>query len=221
MALERAVACQPSRSWEHRPLDRAAILKPLVQACVGLNAADVLENLVTIVLARPADFDLTKIQVPVLTDLAPWLKQTVKAPLDPLHTWLSAVDQELAARAGQPPVRPTTWERSADIHCKCRDCQELVKFLKDPQAEILRRPMSEARRQHQHQIIQGNQLDTTHATERKGSPFTLVCSKTHGSHDRAVAAHRTEVDQYKTIHPLAEWHEQLRKKGSGRTRRKV
>jgi hypothetical protein len=126
-----------------------------------------------------------------------------------LQTWLTAVDGELAFHASHPPQPPATWERGADFSCKCADCKVLKEFLRDPEAQTLRRPLMQARRQHQHQIIDRHKLDTTHVTERKGRPYTLVCTKTRGAYDRAVAAHKIDVKQHAQIQPLVKWHASL------------
>jgi hypothetical protein len=42
--------------------------------------------------------------------------------------------------------------------------------------------MAKERRRHLHGIIDSNRCDCTHVTEHRGSPHTLVCTKTedHG-----------------------------------------
>ena len=46
-------------------------------------------------------------------------------------------------------------------------------------------PLNKERRRHLHGIIERNRCDVTHITERKGRPFTLVCTKTTASYERA------------------------------------
>jgi hypothetical protein len=41
------------------------------------------------------------------------------------------------------------------------------------------------RRQHLHQIIDRHGCDLTHITDRRGSPQTLVCTKTTASYEAA------------------------------------
>jgi hypothetical protein len=60
----------------------------------------------------------------------------------------------------------------------------LAAFLRDPAARVGRFPLRKDRRQHLHRIIDGRQCDCTHVTERKGSPQTLVCTKTQASYQR-------------------------------------
>jgi hypothetical protein len=59
-------------------------------------------------------------------------------------------------------------------------------FLRDPVARIGRFPLRKDRRQHLHRQIDHHECDCTHVTERKGSPQTLVCTKTQSSYERRL-----------------------------------
>jgi hypothetical protein len=48
-------------------------------------------------------------------------------------------------------------------------------------------------RQQIHRIIDSRQLDMTHVTERRGSPYTLVCKKTRGPYERACRQYNKDV----------------------------
>jgi hypothetical protein len=76
-------------------------------------------------------------------------------------------------------------------------------------------PLAEKRRRHLHQVIDGNRLDTTHVTERRGRPYTLVCTMTQASYERALEAHQVDLDQLAKIGRLAAWHEGLPRVGTG------
>src|SRR5262249_49850893 len=64
------------------------------------------------------------------------------------------------------------------------DCRMLSRFLRDPEQRVGRFPLRKERRRHLHQQIDQHQCDCTHVTERKGSPQTLVCTKTQASYER-------------------------------------
>ena len=55
--------------------------------------------------------------------------------------------------------------------------------IRDPEQRVGRFPLRKDRRQHLHQQIDKHRLDLTHVTERKGSPQTLVCTKTQASYE--------------------------------------
>ena len=95
------------------------------------------------------------------------------------------------------------------VRCQCADCRELGRFLSDPQTKTLRLPLAEPRRKHLHRVIDEKKLDTTHVTERKGRPFTLVWTKTKASYERALKVYRVDLDHLAKIQKILEWHEQL------------
>ena len=73
--------------------------------------------------------------------------------------------------------------------CSCADCAKVAAFLKDPNTEQLRFPAAKPRRQHLHRQIDSNKLDLTHVTDRRGSPQTLVITKTNASFEAAQNVH--------------------------------
>lgn len=75
--------------------------------------------------------------------------------------------------------------------------------------KTLRLPLAQHRRQHLHQVIDNKKLDTTHTTERRGRPYTLVCTKSKASYERALKAHHVDLDHLAKVRGLLEWHEGL------------
>jgi hypothetical protein len=191
-------------------------LPPLTQAFLALEEPELLERLVAYVLNRPKEFDLTTAQVPALLGLGAWLKRSVKHPSPGLHRWLRAIVEELEFRKAHPPQEPIDWRRESDTGCGCADCKELRRFLNDAGAETLRLPLAEPRRRHLHQVIDGRKLDTTHVTERRGRPYTLVCTKTKASYERALRAHEVDLDQLAKVRKLFEWHDGLEARRANR-----
>lgn len=54
-------------------------------------------------------------------------------------------------------------------------------------------------RAHLHQIIERHRLDLEHVTERRGRPFTLVCTKTRASHERRLAEYAEDVSNMRAL----------------------
>jgi hypothetical protein len=75
--------------------------------------------------------------------------------------------------------------------------------------------MNKQRRQHLHRQIDQHGCDCTHVTERKGSPQTLVCTKTQNSYERSRK--QFEVDQV----VLAELEKLVERNASSRRIRKL
>ncbi|MBR9908855.1 MAG: 2OG-Fe(II) oxygenase [Gammaproteobacteria bacterium] len=59
--------------------------------------------------------------------------------------------------------------------------------------------LAKSRRRHLHDMIDRHGCDLTHVTERRGRPFTLVCTKTIASYERALAVYHRNVDNLARI----------------------
>ena len=106
--------------------------------------------------------------------------------------WRHAADS-LLARSAEPPMPPGDWTIAANAGCECEHCDRLRDFCRDPTARTARFPLRKDLRAHLHQIIDGQELDIEHVTERRGRPFTLVCTKTRASHKRRLAEYAEDV----------------------------
>ena len=60
-------------------------------------------------------------------------------------------------------------------------------------ARTARFALREDLRAHLQQFIDRQQLDIQHVTERRGRPFTLVCTKTRASHKRRLTEYAKDV----------------------------
>ena len=106
--------------------------------------------------------------------------------------WRHAADS-LLARSAEPPTPPGDWTIAANAGCRCEHCDRLRDFCQDPAARTARFPLRKDLRAHLHQIIDNQRLDIEHVTERRGRPFTLVCTKTRASHKRRRAEYAKDV----------------------------
>lgn len=179
--------------YDVRKVDCAEILPPLTLTLMTLNEMILFDHLVVLIQENPNTYDLIKVQVPVLLSLKTWFKENVKKQAAPLDRWLRFVVNELELRKSNPPIEPLDWVRGAAIGCKCADCETLRGFLIDPKVNILKLPMAEKRRIHLQDIIKRNKLDIRHETICKGSPFTLVCTKTNASYEAALKSYDRDL----------------------------
>jgi hypothetical protein len=140
----------------------------------------------------PEAFSLDDCQVPGLISLIPWSRRHFGPVPPPLAAWLASVRRRLESATARRPVPPTDWARPADVACDCQCCGRLKAFLADPANEVGRIPAREDLRLHLIHIINKHQCDVKYALERKGSPYSLVLTKTTGSFDRALK--RFEAD---------------------------
>ena len=110
----------------------------------------------------------------------------------------------LLARSAQPPAAPTDWSLKASIPCRCPHCRKLQRFYADPRERVLRLPLRKELRRHLHGIIDDNGLDLLHETERRGSPYTLVCTKTRAGHQRRLAQYAEDITHMRLLVAAAE-----------------
>ena len=106
--------------------------------------------------------------------------------------WRHAADF-LLARSAKPPEEPRNWTIGANVGCRCEHCSRLRDFCKDPAARTARFPLRKDLRAHLHQTIDRRRLDIEHVTERRGRPFTLVCTKTRATYRRRLAEYAEDV----------------------------
>ncbi len=105
----------------------------------------------------------------------------------------------LLARSATPPGEPRDWTIACDIDCKCELCRKLRAFCKDPVAKEARFPLRKDLRAHLHRVIDYNRLDIDHVTERRGRPYTLVCTKNRASHKRRLDEYSKDVSSMRVL----------------------
>ena len=110
-----------------------------------------------------------------------------------LLLWRHAADS-LLDRSAKPPEAPQDWVVEARIACDCEHCTALKAFCGDPVDRVRRFPLRKDLRKHLHRQIDQHRLDMFHVTERRGSPYTLVCTKNRASHEQRLAEYAKDVE---------------------------
>ena len=87
--------------------------------------------------------------------------------------------------------------------CSCADCTELENFASNPIEQMHRFRMREDRRQHLQNIITSLRMDLDTATDRKGTPQTLVCTKNRRSYRTRCKQYRNEIAALRTLSEFA------------------
>jgi hypothetical protein len=195
LALETIDEGAPPGHYWSSGADRAKVLAGLVRSLLGTGQDELLGRVVDHALARPQKYPLTAVHVAALTALAPWLPKNVARPSPALSRWIASCREQLETLTAQMPQPPSDWRRASALSCKCAECRELSRFLDDPQEQTHRFPVAESHRQHLQGIIQQDRCDVSCKTERKGRPYTLICTKTEASyHERLKTFHRDQKD---------------------------
>ena len=116
--------------------------------------------------------------------------------------WRQAADF-LLERSSDVPAEPTDWAMPAEVRCDCEDCVALLAFCRDPDKRVGRFSVRKDRRKHLHRTIDGYGLDLEHVTERKGSPYTLVCTKTRNGHRRRLREYAEDLEWMDSLRDCA------------------
>jgi hypothetical protein len=151
--------------------------------CNGLGAIDpaLVEQAARYILAWPALYNLDAILVPALRQLAEGCADFGTPGLARLR---EAVLAHLRARTAEPLAPPADWRRNAKLPCRCAHCQQLARFLDSPTEKTWAFRATEADRRHVEEAIRKGAADLDTATDRRGRPYTLVCTKNQTSYER-------------------------------------
>jgi hypothetical protein len=215
---ERRAACtelaaalaQAVERWDKKPAStyygssetRKGVVEGMVRILAALSDGERLDWLVTHIVGHAAHYDLRNVLISEVTAIYGWLAE-VPAAGPAAQRLLEHCRTELRAATAEPVQAPADWVREADLGCKCADCRALAAFLRDPAARVGRFPLRKDRRQHLHGIIDGRKCDCTHVTERKGSPQTLVCTKTQASYERRLEQFNRDLESLQQLEALS------------------
>ena len=149
------------------------------------------DNALAYFLAWPAVYGVDKVLVPA----ALFLTQSERYRNLPVITHLrTAVIKHINVRVMMVLEPPADWQRDSQIKCSCQDCTALKSFLDDPTQPKWYLKAVEARRKHVEQIIKQYPNDVNCATQRIGSPHTLICTKNQASYLRRVDQRTHDFD---------------------------
>ena len=116
----------------------------------------------------------------------------------------------LLARSATAPEAPRDWRITSEIDCDCPHCAKLRAFCRNPTARTERFPLRKDLRKHLHRIIDAHRLDMSHVTERRGRPYTLVCTKNRASYQRRLTEYDKDVSWMRSLirsAPGGQWTE--------------
>jgi hypothetical protein len=167
----------------------AEMVVTLLDSLAAIDASD-LRRAACKAVAAAHSFDSARVIVSALSLARD--RKPISTDDDYQHLWRYAATM-LLARSEHPPEAPKDWRQEGRIRCTCGDCRELQRFMRDPVERTHRFSMRQDRRRHLHEQIQCHSLDMTHETERRGSPQTLVCTKTRRTYERQRAEHKVDV----------------------------
>ncbi len=97
-----------------------------------------------------------------------------------------AVLGHLERRIAEPLAPPADWQRPAELRCRCQHCKDLGRFLASPTESVWRLKAVQEERSHVERAIQWGHCDLDCTTDKRGRPYTLICTKNQASYERRV-----------------------------------
>ena len=202
-ALERRTNAARDRSLRNppKPLE-AGTVRNLLALAWHFDLGHEADATAALLIEHPAAAPPDRTVPEALAELSRLTQRAAPAP-GFMTLWRHAAGA-LLARSAQPPAAPSDWALEATMSCRCPHCRRLQQFYGAPRERVLRLPIRAELRRHVHQIIDSNGLDLIHKTERKGSPYTLVCTKTRAGHQRRLAQHAEDITNMRSLVASAE-----------------
>jgi predicted 2-oxoglutarate/Fe(II)-dependent dioxygenase YbiX len=172
----------PLPNWERpEPLTAAHI----AAALSGLPRidSDIADRALGLFLSHPAIYDLDRVLLPA----ALLLREHASGP-EPATTarLRGAVLAHLEARIALPLEPPSDWARASEVPCGCGHCKGLARFLTSPTESVWHFKAAEAERNHVAQTASRANCDLDLTTDKRGRPYTLVCTKNRASFERRL-----------------------------------
>ncbi len=172
--------------------NKQTMIKQSLSDCANLFSKTMTNKLIVHYLNTLKQYPMHKVHILLLKQHHKHQKKlsaAMKQYLDKLIQLL----QERTRTAIRPPAH---WGMDYQWSCSCSDCELLKTFLINKTESKLAVKLAKERRRHMHQIIDGNEIDVTHVTVRKGSPLTLVFQKHRDSY---IKRENTRLKELKVL----------------------
>ena len=193
----------PEVTWPPAPARKpvgAAELRDLFVLAWRCGLAEDTETAAAVIATHPREIAPQRAVPAALEGL--FLEEGLAGSAAYLLLWRHAADS-LLDRSAKPPEAPRDWVLEARVACDCELCAALNAFCGDPVDRVRRFPLRKDLRKHLHRQIDQHRLDMSHVTERRGRPFTLVCTKNRASHKRRLAEYDNDVETMRWLARLA------------------
>lgn len=141
-------------------------------------------------LAWPATYGLDTVVVPALRSLC---ATEVLRSSTAVQTLRNAGLQHLRSRMAQPLAPPADWARSGAIEGRSKACDDFNRFLASPIEQAWSYKAAEFERSQVAAAIRQAGCDVDCRTDRRGRPYTLVCTKNQAGYERRSAQREQDL----------------------------
>ena len=180
---------EPPEPWQRQSRVDPGIVVDLL---TGLNMINptLAERSVGHILAWPKTYGLDAVLIPAARTLVGAGTIPDAAAIKQLQ---AACVAHLRARIAEPLSQPADWRRASTLPCHCQHCAELARFLADPERQTWVLKAAEAARSHVEGSIRRAESDLDTMTDRRGRPYSLVCTKNQASYDRRAKQRKQDL----------------------------
>jgi predicted 2-oxoglutarate/Fe(II)-dependent dioxygenase YbiX len=185
----------PANAWWRHQEVSSDLIVDLVTALERIDAT-LARQAVDHLLAWPKTYGLDAVILPAVRHLT---SQAATRDTPGVQRLRAACVQHLRARTAEPLEPPTNWTRSATLNCRCAHCTELAGFLRNPDEQSWTLKAAEAVRAHVTSTVQRCHCDLDLVTQRRGSPYSLVCTKNQASYERRAKQRREDLQDLERL----------------------
>ncbi len=190
-----ATYAAPKEPWRHRLEIEPGFTVDLFTALEQIDKT-LAERTADQILAWPKIYGFDAVLVPAVQELigSPVLQSS--AAVQKLRI---ACIRHLRARVAEPLEEPRDWKRASKLRCRCPHCTELSRYLADPERKTWAFKAVETARRHVEDTIREAHCDLDLTTDRRGRPYTLVCTKNQASYERQVKQRKKDWANLKRL----------------------
>ena len=194
-ALVDALPGDPAQATTADRWQRVAPMKPglivnLFTVLGRLGADAQAEQAADHLLTWPQSYPMDALLLPALVQLT---EDAATRDLPSVQRLRGACLDHLRQRIGEPLEAPRDWARPCTIACTCSHCSELARFLAGPDRQTYILKSAEITRRHVEESIRRGACDLDCKTERRGRPYSLVCTKNQASYERRARQRETDL----------------------------
>ena len=184
-ALVRALPGDPAQlrqagsAWQRQRVDAGFVVD--ITTALSRIDATLADAAVGHLLARPKIYGVDDVILPAVRQLT---HKTGTRTLAAVQRLRGACIEHLRGRIALVLEAPGDWTRTGASDCSCRRCGELNQFLANPGQRIWPFKAAESDRRHVEETIRRESCDVDCTTDKRGRPYSLVCTKNQATYDR-------------------------------------
>ena len=188
-ALAEPADESPMRRWR-RERPSPGLVADTLTALTRIDAA-LADKALALFLSDHTGYPIDEILLPAALRLA----QTEPSPSAGTATaeLRDAVLAHLEQRIAEPLAPPADWQRPAEIQCRCAHCRDLSAFLGSPSESVWHLKAAQDTRTHVEHSVRRSHCDLDCTTDKRGRPYSLVCTKNQASYQRRVRQRENDL----------------------------